>query len=177
MVTTVIEKPNTINVQQDHGEAPVSDSAATTTTLMEQLTQPTCYVSVGIVKHILHRSRYPKLRDILKFVLCSNENQMSSWLPVWERACLNEWRHLSHNNVCELMRTSHRILAIPLPSSPDYRVRAVTIANGVEADLLSIDLKEQCLCKHRVTDQGEIKEVQRIPLSELHKGQDLLPHR
>lgn len=136
--------------------------------------QVTDYIAVGIIKLIELYSRYPELIECIQTVLCSNPTHVVTWVSVWERASINEWRHLSHAQVTTLMRSCKtRTDRIRLQLVEDNNTAAIEIKHCRNADLIRVDYGCQKLLKYKVQQnpahqRAEIICVEEVPFCDLN---------
>ena len=136
--------------------------AQTTETATTKMQDDNKYIAVGIIKLITLYSEYAALIPLIPTVLCSNPTHVITWISVWERASINEWKHLSHNQVAALMRNCKmRLDRIPLKLTEDSDCLAIEPRHCRGADLIRVDHERQKLLKYRV-QQNPSKQMAEI---------------
>jgi len=77
-------------------------------------------IGIGLVRSVIALHNNPALKKVVTAILCTNASQAQSWVYTWEKASKREWKDISHQQVCNVIKDVTLIVTIRKPHNNTY---------------------------------------------------------
>jgi hypothetical protein len=77
-------------------------------------------IAIGLVRSVVVLHKYPALKKLTTAIICTNASQAQSWVYTWERSNKREWRDISHQDVCNVIKDVQLVATMRRPHDGSY---------------------------------------------------------